>query len=143
MSIPLAEHLYRVSNYQSHVTNPSNPPPTSPSPADVLPPPDGMEKMWIISIVPRTFLHNGYHDEIFTNLKLRCVGKIYRPGLDSGWPHSHAPSTSPWPCHCMRYGPSNLPPRGSAITPRLCAWLVVSAVRGSYFLASSLQTNWT
>ena len=57
MLIPLAEHLHWVSNYRSHVTNPLDPPHTSPSPADVLPPPDGMEKMWIVSIVPRTFLH--------------------------------------------------------------------------------------
>ena len=143
MLIPLAEHLHRVSNYWSHVTNPSDPPHTSPSPADVLPPPDGMEKIWIVSIVPHMFLHNVYHDDIFTNLKLRCVSKIYHPGLDSGWPHGHTPSTSPWPCHYMRYGPSNLPPHSSTITPRLCAWLVVSAIRGSYFLASSLCTNWT
>ena len=115
MLIPLAKHLHRVSNYWSRVTNPSDSPHASPSPADVLPPPDGMEKMWIISIVPRTFLHNAYHDEIFTNLKLRCISKIYCPGLDSGWPHGHAPSTSPWPCHCMRYGPLNLPPCGSAL----------------------------
>ena len=90
----------------------------------------------------RFYICNACHDDIFTNLKLRCISKIYCPGLDSGWPHGHTPSTSPWPCHCMYYGSSNLPLHSSTITPRLYAWLVISAIQGSCFLASSLWMNW-
>jgi len=62
MLISLMEHLHILSNYRSHVTNHSDLPHTSPLPADVLPPLEGMEKIWIVSIVPHMFLH-AYNDD--------------------------------------------------------------------------------
>ena len=128
MSILLTEHLHRLSNYQSRVANLPDSPHTSPSPADILPPPDGMEKMWIVSIVPRTFSLHGYMMDQFINLKLRCFGKLYCQGMDSGWPHGHAPSISHWLCYCVHYRFSNMALCGSAIALRLCVWLVFSAI---------------
>ena len=78
----------------------------------------------------------------FPNLKLRCISKLYCPDMDSGWPHSHAPSTPHWPCHCMHYRPLNPSPCSSTIALWLHAWLVISAIWGSHILASFLQMNW-
>jgi hypothetical protein len=61
MSSPLVEHLRWLSNYQSRDSDS----PHITSQADVLSPPDGMEKMWIVSIVPRVFLHNVDDNEIY------------------------------------------------------------------------------
>lgn len=54
MSIPLAEHVRRLSNYRSRDVIHSDPSPrASPSPAHEHSPRDGLEKMWVVNIVPR------------------------------------------------------------------------------------------
>jgi hypothetical protein len=59
MSIPLADHIHRLSTYGPRVTICADSSPrTSSSPDPVLSPPDGLEKLWVVNIVPRKFPYN-------------------------------------------------------------------------------------
>ncbi|KAI9573726.1 hypothetical protein HD554DRAFT_2035460 [Boletus coccyginus] len=71
MSISLAEHVCRLSNYQSRNVIHSDPSPrASPLPAYKLSPHDGLEKMWIVNIVPPA------------KLKQRSLSKLYRQSME-------------------------------------------------------------